>query len=82
MVSQRERYALALERCRAKAETSEQPEIGELWATVGASYAFLYRREERLEAEESERAARHVANQGSFNLPRRPGRPSQAPRSR
>jgi hypothetical protein len=57
MPTDQERYAHAVERCDARARATTT-EIRELWLSIAASYRFLRQREERLEAEDSERSVR------------------------
>jgi hypothetical protein len=54
MLTTTDRYFRGLEQCKARAELSHHIEIRDLWLSIAASYAFLLKREERLEAEAEE----------------------------
>ena len=50
------RYQHAISECELKAQHAQHHEIQQLWTTIGAAWLFLLQREERLAAEEAERA--------------------------
>jgi hypothetical protein len=50
-----ERYTRGFEQCTANAQCSQHIEIGELWQSIASSYAFLLKREKRLEDEQGDR---------------------------
>ena len=50
-----ERYTRRFEQCTAKAERAPHIELRQLWETIASSYAFLLKRERRLEDEQAAR---------------------------
>jgi hypothetical protein len=45
------RYSLGLNNCKTHAALSQHDEIRDLWLSIASSYAFLLKREKRLDAE-------------------------------
>lgn len=58
MLTPIQRYNRAHAQCVLKADHSQHIEIRQLWMSIASSYAFLVRREERLEEEDAARQGR------------------------
>jgi hypothetical protein len=55
MLTKRDGYCRAHDRCQSNSDRAITPEIAAIWSSIADSWRFLIEREDRLTAEERER---------------------------